>query len=443
MATSPPFQVSILPIPAPQVTITSTPSGNLCPQQIAIFNANVVNGGTNPLYQWNINGVPSGTNQPAFSAANPSGIMTVYVTVTPNTGCPPQVSNSIVFNIRPTLSPEIYLQATVTDSICPGETVLFNVSSAFTGNPPQYAWYLNGVNVGTSNDTLVLSNLNDGDQVNVSVTSTYPCLSPAFTFADPLNYYWYPPLSGNLTDGPVEVCAGIPVTLYMDAEGGNYATRMYVWSAGNSSSGTNTFVPSQSGYYFATVDDACYDPVTDSVFIEQLPVPVAGFYWLPVQPSVFIPEVQFTDNSQDASNWMWNLGDQTISDQQHPIHTYTATGTFPVELVVTNDVGCTDTLIRILEIKDEYTVYIPNSFTPNGDGKNDYFGLTGFNTGGYTMSVFNRWGQQVFVASGPAGRWDGTNEKGESVPAGTYIYLFTVKNDSAKKPYTGTVTLIR
>ncbi len=442
-ALSPPYVVAINSQPAPQVTVTSNPVTNLCPQQICLFTANVVNGGLNPTYQWNINGTASGTNNPQFTAANPSGLMSVYVTVSPSTGCPPQPSNVIVFNILPYLQPEISLVASMLDSICPGQAVQFAVSSGLTGASPVYYWTLNGVNINLSDSIITLNNITEGDIINASVTSSYPCLSPTFTYADPLVYHIYDSLTANLTDGPLELCAGQSVNLNLLASGGNFSSYNYNWSYGNSNSGSTSFVPPVTNYYYGSVTDQCYGTLTDSIYIDVLPVPHADFYWRPEHPSTFDLNVSFTDISIDAITWQWNLGDATYSLLQNPEHTYLAGGLYNIQLIATNDVGCTDTLSKDLEIENFITAYIPNSFTPNGDGKNDFFGLTGFSTGGYTMIIFNRWGQLVFSSAGPFDLWNGKTNRGNNAPEGVYTYIIKVNNDRLKKPLTGNITLIR
>lgn len=442
-AISPPFVVAIIPQPGAQVNITSNPSGVLCPQQICLFTANISNGGATPTYQWNINGANAGTNSPLFTAANPSGLMSVYVTLTPSTGCPPQQSNAIVFNIVPQLEPEILLTANIVDTICPGQEVIFEVTSQYTGDPPVYNWLLNGISLGVTDSILALNNLKDGDEVNVSVTSSYPCLSPDFTFAEPLVYHHYDTLNVDLTEGPLEICNGQPVNLAAIATGGRGGTYSYSWSFGNSTTAQTVIFPIFTGYYFSYVDDNCYSTVTDSIFIEVLPVPTSDFFWNPLNPTIFDMRVNFTDASLGAINWQWNLGDTTSSSEQNPQHTYTSSGIYDVSLITTNDLGCTDTLIKQLEIEDIITAYVPNSFTPNGDGKNDSFGLIGFSTGGYEMSIFNRWGQLVFNSTGANDTWNGKSESGVVAPQGVYSYLIRINNDTSKKPIVGTFTLIR
>ncbi len=442
-AISPPYVVVLNPQPGAQVSITSNPSGVLCPQQICLFTANVANGGSSPTYQWNINGANAGTNIPLFTAANPSGLMSVYVTLTPSTGCPPQQSNSIVFNIQPFLEPEILLTANFVDSICPGQDVIFEVTSQFTGNPPVYSWLLNGVSLGVTDSILILNNLKDGDEVNVSVTSSYPCLSPDLTFAQPLVYYLYDSLKVNLTDGPFVICNGESVSLATIATGGKSNSYSYSWSYGNSTTSQAVIEPPFTGYYYSFVDDVCFSPVADSIFIEVLPVPVSDFYWSPAQPTTFDMRVNFIDISINAITWDWDLGDSTVSLEQHPQHTYSAGGFYNVSLITTNDYGCTDTLIKQLEIENIITAYIPNSFTPNGDGKNDDFGLIGFATGGYEMNIFNRWGQVVFSSSGDYDTWNGKSPGGAPSPQGVYSYMIRINDDVSRKPIYGTFTLIR
>lgn len=70
------------------------------------------------------------------------------------------------------------------------------------------------------------------------------------------------------------------------------------------------------------------------------------------------------------------------------------------------------------------SIYVPNTFTPNGDGLNDTFGVAGEAIEDFRMQVFNRWGQLVFESKNAMDRWDGTH-MGDPVPMGTYVYKIT------------------
>ncbi|WP_113663302.1 Ig-like domain-containing protein [Pedobacter nanyangensis] len=91
--------------------------------------------------------------------------------------------------------------------------------------------------------------------------------------------------------------------------------------------------------------------------------------------------------------------------------------------------------------KDE--LYIPNTFTPNNDGKNDYFLAYGNHIGKFRMRVYNQWGEFVFESQNILQGWDGTY-RGRAQPTGVYVYYIDVTfNSGASKTFKGTITLLR
>lgn len=89
-------------------------------------------------------------------------------------------------------------------------------------------------------------------------------------------------------------------------------------------------------------------------------------------------------------------------------------------------------------------LFIPNAFSPNGDGINDYFGPNeGLESSfGYSLMIFNRWGEMVFKGSNPNDHWDGTY-KGKLLDIGVYYYYLTFKCDDKSQHQKGEVHLIR
>jgi gliding motility-associated-like protein len=442
-AQSPPYVVQVNPQPAPQVSLTSNPALLLCPQQICLFTAAVANGGASPSYQWNLNGANTGTNNHLFTAANPSGLMAVFVTVTPSTGCPPVSSDTIVFNIQPWLTPQVQIVSNSPDSLCPGEEVMLRATATNTGSPPVFTWLFNTSQLNHPFDTLTIAALTANDSIRVQVTSNYECLSPSVATSDPYFIRIYPPLQANLTDGPIEVCAGTPVDLLMNASGGNTSTYQFSWDPGIDDDPEITVYPVNSGTWYATVDEICYDAITDSVEITAFPVPSASYSFTPEHPAVYDPVVTFTNLSTGSDSWLWKFGDGAMTDDFSPVHVYPSGGKFPVTLIAFNQNGCTDTATRLLEVEQPVIGFIPNSFTPNGDGINDSFGIEGEATGGYSLRIFNRWGQEVFSSPNGYQRWDGKFGDGKPAPAGIYTYVAVLANDPARKPVTGSVSLIR
>ena len=91
----------------------------------------------------------------------------------------------------------------------------------------------------------------------------------------------------------------------------------------------------------------------------------------------------------------------------------------------------------------EPVVVISNVFTPNVDGKNDLFIVSGDGVKTVGMKIYNRWGQIVFETSQKNQGWDGRTNSGKKVPEGTYFYIIDVETTANTKTYTGSLTLLR
>lgn len=85
-----------------------------------------------------------------------------------------------------------------------------------------------------------------------------------------------------------------------------------------------------------------------------------------------------------------------------------------------------------VEIIPEMAFYVPNTFTPNGDGINDTFGIAGEAISDFRIQVFNRWGQLVFESKNANERWDGTYA-GQKVPQGVYVYKITAQSPGGQR----------
>jgi len=115
-------------------------------------------------------------------------------------------------------------------------------------------------------------------------------------------------------------------------------------------------------------------------------------------------------------------------------------------LISTTDKGCMDTVFKVMEMRDEFAVYIPNTFTPNGDGLNDIFNIKGIGlkTEGYLMEIYDRGGALIYSTKDVMKGWDGT-VKGLYAENGVYVYkVKTVgANGEGKKEYVGHVSLLK
>jgi gliding motility-associated-like protein len=153
--------------------------------------------------------------------------------------------------------------------------------------------------------------------------------------------------------------------------------------------------------------------------------PVAGFYVAPIIGTLG-NITSFFDQTQPPiiNSWNWNFGDGVgTSIVQHPTYTYPDTGTYTITLIVSTPGGCIDSATATILIRDDFfALYVPNVFTPNGDGVNDLFIPTGIYEK-VSIYVFDRWGEEIFHTTNKGDAWNGKfrDSKGDC-PSGTYVY---------------------
>ena len=130
-----------------------------------------------------------------------------------------------------------------------------------------------------------------------------------------------------------------------------------------------------------------------------------------------------TENlSTGAENYYWNFQDGNVSQEFEPLHNYSDTGHFQVLLTGVGANGCERDYTQLVIVKPIVSIYVPNSFSPNGDGVNDLFFFKGFGITeiNFEFTVFNRWGELIYQTS-KFQPWDGT-ERGKDSELGNYIY---------------------
>jgi len=161
-------------------------------------------------------------------------------------------------------------------------------------------------------------------------------------------------------------------------------------------------------------------------------------------------EIDFFDNSEGATSNSWNFGNgNLLENSSTSTQTYdnTEATNYQTTLIVSNDYGCEDTVIRIISVVPELNVYVPNTFTPNGGKFNTVFLpiITGdINPQIFNMKIFNRWGEIIFETNNVKKGWDGLHN-GTPAVEGTYIWVIEFTQLSNKIPvvYKGHINLLR
>jgi gliding motility-associated-like protein len=184
--------------------------------------------------------------------------------------------------------------------------------------------------------------------------------------------------------------------------------------------------------------------VRDSVMIlvEAFPVPIADFSFQPTAVKPNIP-VTFTDQSAgNIASWLWQINDQQISVAPQCSYTLDDYVLLSASLTVTNSDGCSDEK-KMTVFKPSDLVYVPNTFTPDGDELNavfkpiDYFGVVD------GLSIYDRWGERIWSGKSAMDGWDGTIEGKQALP-GVYTWVITIANTGiTSKEIQGHVTLVR
>jgi gliding motility-associated-like protein len=186
--------------------------------------------------------------------------------------------------------------------------------------------------------------------------------------------------------------------------------------------------------------------------VHSYPNPVADFVFNPLRPT-FNEYVTFNDASHNATitNYQWYFMNtpEHQSNLQNPTFMYTEAGTYVAALIVQSDLGCVDTLLKVINVGEDFGLYVPNSFTPNDDGTNDTFQPKGFGVVKYELQIFDRWGERIFHTTTFEQGWNGIRQKKNDVnytvsKEDTYTWKINVTDVSGKHhEYTGHVVLIK
>ncbi len=356
--------------------------------------------------------------------------------VTDNQGC--QFVDDIVI----TQPNKILADYSVESPICAGDPSAVSINIINT-TANQYTVEINGQNTTISyvidslgnviidNNQILLYPNQTIDATLISITDIFGCVS-VINEERNIIVNQLPVLSMNLND----VCESNPSFTFNQAnpQGGTYYVNDKQTSIFNIDS-----LP--TGDYIITYE--YMDPLTScnnsiQEIISLFPSPKASFILSPQPADLDDPNIRFVNTSEDFTNLIWNLGEnQIIEDEADFVYTYSDTGTYTAQLIIINQYNCTDTISQNLIINPVYSIFIPSSFTPNADDKNEVFEPVINAAQSYIMKIYDRWGGIIYQAENQG--WDGKN-----VPSGQYFYSIDIidfKNKIERE--VGQITLIK
>jgi gliding motility-associated-like protein len=384
----------------------------------------------NPIASWNWSmpgGNPaSSTSQNSSTQYTTAGTHSVTLVVTTQQGC----KDSIVLPVTVLALPTAAFQPTAP---CLGaSTTLTDGSVSPQGDPvTSWSWAMTGGNppTSTSQNTSTVYTTAGTNSVTLIVTTQAGCKD---TIIQQVVVYHSPiALFNDKDSGCAPVCHTF--TDLSQAIDGTIAN--WVWSfpggSQNTSSQTNpgpicyNAAGNYDGSLIVTTSYGCKDTLQLTNIIHVYAWPHADFCidqnTAPSTDPVFAFCPQWTPNP-GVTNWVWNFGDGSALDSTstNPVHSYSAAATandfysYNVCLKIKNQLGCWDTICKTVELIPEFTFYMPNTFTPNGDDANEFFFGKGRGIKDYNIWLFDRWGNMLWDChyTGKNTDWDGTGQDG-------------------------------
>ena len=389
-------------------------------------------------YAWTgPNGYTSSLSNPIIPNVNNTTIGNYMVTVTGVNTCTSITIANVAANPLPV--PTI----TSTPKTCLNTQVSLQGSLGFL----MYQWTgPNNFLSPNSSTSFTATNFNQAGTYILSVTDNNGCTGSTSTVVV-LNPFPVATLASDNNKNCVPFCSNFTLKPAV----GSSSIMSSTWSINgqNFSGSTLNYCITQAGKYSikANFVDENGCPNSTTYTVTAYPLPSANFEFSPLNPTESIDEVIFTDVSKGDSinNWSWyfinNSGQPNFN--QNASYMFPEAGTYPIALVVKNKWGCIDTVVKPITVGENFSFYVPNAFTPNGDGINDTFFPKGHGIVKFDVAIFDRWGEKLFNTSDFFQGWDGTF-KGEDCKNDVYVWKINVTMPNSKvKTYTGHVTLNR
>jgi gliding motility-associated-like protein len=326
-------------------------------------------------------------------------------------------------------------------TLCSGDTVTLNGSGA-----TNYVWD-NGVN--------------DGMSFTPTVTNTYTVTgtdSNGCSNTDQVVVNVIVPPTPQFTADTLILCLKPQqaFTFYNQTETSSGGNGTSFWDFGDNTGDIGDTVshsyPSTGSYNISLttsslIDNSCSVTLTKENYVNVYNNPIADFTTTPEIITMLNPIVNFMDaSSLNIIMWSWDINGLDTFNTQNSSYTFPEdTGTYYVNLSVTDNNGCKSSKNSIIVIDGDYSIYVPTAFTPDGNSFNEGFAPKGFGISedNYSFFIFDRWGELMFETHTKFQPWD-AYYKGNLVSTGNYVWKLKFKDlNNVFHQQIGTVTLVK
>jgi gliding motility-associated-like protein len=414
-------------------------SRDTCQQENLLFNdSSVFRKGSISAHTWDFGDATMSTDPSPLHNYSGFGNFTVTHIATLSSGCTDTVRKVI------RIYPKPLADLSFNGNQCFGTPVLFTDNShSPQGSVISRYWEFGDGQQSASTAPVVSYNAPGIYPVKLVVQNSWLCrdslIKPVRIFRNPVAQF----SAGNS-------CSNDSVRPQNNSFPGDAPLQKFKWDLGDGSSSMQPqpvrkyTAPGSYTIQLIVIDsNNCSDTSSNTVDIN--PSAKADFIFNPSKPTLEDPLVSFINQSSNSTSWDWDFGDGAGAGSFNSSHAYTDTGYFTVMLRADNDFNCPDSVSRRVYIEPIFRIYIADAFTPNGDLLNETFGPDGLAMGAKNskLTIYNRWGAEIFSSSDITHRWDGTYN-GSPVQSGVYSYLFETDDyKGARHYYSGVVTLLR
>lgn len=418
------------------VTVTASSLANvdagldqtICSGDSVFLNASMTN--SNFTGNWS-------NNQPDSSFFIPTQSTDLIYTATDQFGC--QATDTMIITVNQ--SPIISIDSII--YYCENELAILNASTAQPSD--LISW------TGSIQNNVPFIPTSQQSSYTVTATSVNGCVDSAMVnlvqAENPILNFSF------TTEG---TCAPVIVSIQNQVN----SDVNYFWNFGtgfdtlnNSSSFEYTYWTSGNFQIESVAIDAitgCTSSTTDTTIIEIGGItPTANFTMSPNAINSSNPEIHFTNLSENGSIFTWLFGDNQTSNEENPNHLFlNPNHDYQVGLIVSNGLGCSDTIYQTLHYLEDIVYYVPNTFTPDQDEFNNEFipvFTPGYIPNDYLFVIYNRWGEKIFETNDVLIGWDGTYKDFGLVQTGIYTWKveFKAKETGDKVSTVGHVNLLR
>jgi gliding motility-associated-like protein len=441
----------------PTLTIAAS-ADTICKGSLVKFIATPFNAGTNPVYQWKINNLNVGTNNPELisSTIANADIVTCTITSDPLTTCNAAfsaVSNSILMHTTIAATPEVTIAAS-SATICKGSLVNFTATSSNAGTNPTFQWKVNGVAAGSNNQVFSSSAIANGDVINctINIDPTYSCAvtnqAVSANIIMTVNNGNLPSIAINTNNN--NACAGEFIRFTATASDAG-AAPSYQWILNNTiltetspvfnssklvngdrlyckllpGTGACSSLPDSSNVIIAAIKD------TTTVYIIPADTTIAPGSQVLLKPIT----------SNNILSFIWTPADKLLNAASLNSLTTSLVESTNYKLEIINGLGCKSTALATVRIFTP--LYMPKAFTPNGDGLNDLYRIPRATSLTLTdFTIYDRWGNRIFTTKNIGDGWDGTIN-GKKQNAGSYIYVLNCSINNKELLFKGLFLLVR